>query len=294
MEEWKFIPESEGRYSVSNLGRVRREAYSLDFGKGIRVYQERELIPFIQNGYNWFSITVKNKNYKFYVHRIVATLFLPNPSGLRYVNHKNLNKLDSRLDNLEWVSQSDNLKHYHKRIKCHQKRKITKSPMVSGDGEIFVKHDLLPFMVSNIGRVYDIGRGGFCLEHKMGGYSVVSKNGKEYSIHRLVCSVYIPNPYNHPIINHKDGNKLNNKADNLEWCTHSHNSRHAANNGLKKILGEMNVNSKLSDLEAEEIIKMHQNGVSCKDIALEFGMSVSHIYKIANKKARNHKQVNHV
>lgn len=46
-------------------------------------------------------------------------------------------------------------------------------------------------------------------------------------IHKLVAEAYLPNPNNLPQINHKDGNKMNNHADNLEWCTASHNMRHS-------------------------------------------------------------------
>lgn len=53
-------------------------------------------------------------------------------------------------------------------------------------------------------------------------------------IHRLICIHFIDNPNNYPIINHKDGNKLNNSIDNLEWCTYSHNLTHAIHTGLHK------------------------------------------------------------
>ena len=61
-------------------------------------------------------------------------------------------------------------------------------------------------------------------------------NNKRYGwlIHRLLAIKYIPNPNNYPVINHIDGNKLNNSIDNLEWCTQSDNVKHAFNTGLKK------------------------------------------------------------
>lgn len=55
------------------------------------------------------------------------------------------------------------------------------------------------------------------------------KKGKEKTcrIHRLIASGFIPNPENYPLINHKDGNKLNNNVENLEWCTAAMNVLHS-------------------------------------------------------------------
>lgn len=62
------------------------------------------------------------------------------------------------------------------------------------------------------------------------------KNGshKTFLIARLVASAFIANPYNKPCINHLDGNPLNNKPSNLEWCTYEENQVHAFKNGLNK------------------------------------------------------------
>lgn len=66
------------------------------------------------------------------------------------------------------------------------------------------------------------------------GYLVVrlSKNnkGKTYKIHRLVAIAFIPNPLNLPQVNHKDENKINPKADNLEWCTNKYNCNYGTHN----------------------------------------------------------------
>ena len=64
------------------------------------------------------------------------------------------------------------------------------------------------------------------------GYLRVSIGKKLYFVHRLVAEKYIPNPENKEQVNHKDGNKLNNHVDNLEWVTNQENRNHAVKNNL--------------------------------------------------------------
>lgn len=94
------------------------------------------------------------------------------------------------------------------------------------------------YRVSDKGQVY--GKRGFPLKpyiHKKTGYSIVVlyKEGKArgFSVHKLVASAFILNPKKLPEVNHKDGNKRNNQAKNLEWCTRSQNVAHAYASGLR-------------------------------------------------------------
>lgn len=63
----------------------------------------------------------------------------------------------------------------------------------------------------------------------------INKKAFRVKAHRLVALLYIPNVYNYPTVNHKDGNKLNNNVSNLEWCTYLHNNTHARKMGLNNI-----------------------------------------------------------
>lgn len=84
------------------------------------------------------------------------------------------------------------------------------------------------------------------------GYYRVSIGGKLKFVHRLVAEIYIPNPENKPQVNHKDGNKLNNCVDNLEWVSNSDNRKHAIENGLH-LSGEKCTYSKLTKTQVEFI-----------------------------------------
>ena len=66
------------------------------------------------------------------------------------------------------------------------------------------------------------------------GYEYIIFDGKHFLIHRLVAKTFIENKNNFPIVNHIDGNKLNNNVNNLEWCTYSHNEKEAYKLKLKK------------------------------------------------------------
>lgn len=84
------------------------------------------------------------------------------------------------------------------------------------------------YMISNTGKVYSKFRKTMIKTRYVDGYETIglSKNGKRLDtyVHRLVAKAFIPNPENLPIVNHKDENPSNNRADNLEWCTYKYNS----------------------------------------------------------------------
>lgn len=105
-EIWKDIPEFEGRYQVSNLGLVR----SIQDNHGnprLRV----KATQVSNKGYVYVQLFVKNVQHMVSVHSAVASAFVPNPEGKKTVNHIDGNKQNNRVDNLEWATYSENLKH---------------------------------------------------------------------------------------------------------------------------------------------------------------------------------------
>ena len=119
MEEiWKYIPEWEGFYQASNLGRIRsvdRVVMKLN-SRGFlspRIYKGKLLSPNVNNSGYQYLCMCKDKDHRWFakVHRVIAMTFLHNPNHLSDVNHKDGNKLNNKVENLEWCSHSDNQKH---------------------------------------------------------------------------------------------------------------------------------------------------------------------------------------
>lgn len=148
------------------------------------------------------------------------------------------------------------------------------------------------FQVSNLGRVFS-KRTNKVLKQFMlkTGYSVIStkvggRQGKGVClrVHRLVACAFIDNPHSKSEVNHKDGVKSNNHADNLEWVTPKENMQHAFSTGLAKATkGSDNTQSKLSPTDIDLILKLYvpyssTNG--CSALAKVFGVHHTQISRV--------------
>ena len=142
-EIWKDIPKYEGLYQVSNLGRVKSIPHIIKANKdgGTRITEERIKSTNVGwHGYVWVSLSKKGKCKTYSVHRIVARVFIKNPSGLKYVNHKDGNKKNNHVNNLEWCTAHENQIHasemglipQSKKVICIETGEIYKS---SGEAE---------------------------------------------------------------------------------------------------------------------------------------------------------------
>lgn len=121
------------------------------------------------------------------------------------------------------------------------------------------------------------------------GYEVVNvKNSKGVRnatlVHRLIASVYCPNPLSKKQVNHIDGNKANNHYTNLEWVTNKENRAHAVVNGL--IASGEKCQHKLKDVDVKSIRGMWAEGHSGRTIAVKFGVGRGYVYDLVNYRRR--------
>lgn len=120
------------------------------------------------------------------------------------------------------------------------------------------------------------------------------RDKKHYFIHKMIAKAFIPNPNNKKHINHIDGNKLNNKISNLEWCTLKENIQHAFRTGLTvSAKGEAAGRAKLSNKQVLEILNSNLTSRQLGKIysvsktsvwAIKTGLSWNHITKLPRQR----------
>jgi hypothetical protein len=172
---------------------------------------------------------------------MIAETFIPNPNNKPYVVIIDKSK-PIHVSNLSWS-------YYEDRID-NSKSSLDEDLRILFEGKdeeinkmwkiVILDSVITPYIVSRLGKVYN-QKTKHLLEPRIvwNGYFRVNlkeinhpKGGRDQPVHRLVAKAFIPNPDNKPEVNHIDGNKLNNKVENLEWMTHQENIKHAVEHGV--------------------------------------------------------------
>lgn len=213
----KIILDGEvTRWSINEEGQVRNDKTG-KFLKGS-----------ILHTYRYINFRWDNKQKNKPLHRLLAETFLPNPDNLPYVHHKDGNRLNNTLENLEWVSAEENSQ-AENQLKRRAKE-IFSQDSIEGEEWRYFRDTV--YQVSNKGRIKNTKTGHISLGKKEDcGYrrfEIRFPDGskKQFLIHRLVYECFISPDYD--LINHINGDKTDNRVENLESVTHQENMWKAA------------------------------------------------------------------
>lgn len=214
------------------------------------------LTPQMSNKYPTYNLTLGGKKKKTYVHRMVAETFLPHDEEHNIVNHKDGDTHNFNVSNLEWVTCQENSQHACANgLTPKGDQTINRFVENLPNENWFEVKDFPLYIISSYGRI---------MNHKTkrllkqaisahGYYEVaLYKNNKGYTkqIHQLVyCNYFQDYDIKGYVINHKDGNKLNNNIDNLEKITYQENNLHAVytirTNKCAKAIVQIDKNGKI-------------------------------------------------
>ncbi len=271
-EIWKNVIGHEN-YEVSNTGKIR----SLSLRHG-----ENKLLSYCIASNQERTVRFYGENpRRVLVAEVVAKAFLPNPNAFLFLRHKDLNPANNHFLNLEWMNYDP------------FKGNIDNIPDKGEEWRQIPNFE--DYEISNFGRLKSRRRGSNILMSPSidrYGYRKVmlSKNGKphHFMIHRLVAMTFIPNSRGVNQINHRNGNKLCNHVDNLEWCTAQENILHAVETGLKK-RGEEHRFAKITEKKVLEIrSKYIPQKYTMKKLAEEHGLKISCVSDIVLRRSWKH------
>jgi hypothetical protein len=272
--EWRPVVGYEGIYDVSSNGHVRRVIPGRRRPAGSLLQPRPGRL-----GYVYVTLSRNGEQTQHPVHRLVAEAFIPLPDGLLaqdlVVDHISEPKSDNRVSNLRWATHGENME--HAAVEAADRRLKGEPPRSQRYDLPPVPDDAIwkPLMAFGIGGLFEVSNYGHVRRCKPGrnarvgkmvaarlmpqGYVQVKlrvpgkKHGVIKAIHILVASAFLPSPQpDQRVIDHINGEKTDNRADNLEWVTQQENTRRAVEAGRFHPNGR-HVAAKLSLADVEDL-----------------------------------------
>lgn len=218
-EVWKpiFINDKETNYSVSSLGRVQNDATNKIL-KG----------TYARNEYHSVQLVINGKPKSLMTHRLVAEAFIPNQNNYQIVDHIDRNKHNNNVTNLRWVTDSLNI-----RNSTRKTNGVSQNFYFEGDIDNFVNlsHSDGKYLVSELGVVINKNTHRILKGSERNGYVRFDLKNKPCSAHCLIWESFngpIPAGF---IIDHINGNRSDNRLENLRLVTQSENMKNSYDNG---------------------------------------------------------------
>lgn len=280
-EIWKDVPNYEGEYQVSNLGRIKSlsRSYLQSNGKKITIKSRIRKQSFDRNGYH----TIKLKEKVFLVSRLVAEVFIPNMDNFKELNHINGNKDDNSASNLEWCDRTYNMRHAFanglidvKKMSETRKRKIRE---INKELTFKIKKLLLAGnRITDIAKVLKLDRTTI--------YNIIHKSNIPYSFDEK---------YNKRDWEHIENNiiELSKQYSILSISKKLSISRDTVRRILKKNAAytrKCNSQILLNEADIEKIFYLRNNGMTLKEISKIVNRSISSIGKLLNGETKSYKK----
>lgn len=187
----------------------------------------------INKGYHFYNVYFKGKQYTLYTHKLVAEYFLENPNNYCTVHHKDGNKLNNNVWNLEWIDTKEHSA-IHGQAYIRNKIQINNKEIDFSQLRQFRNS---PYWASSAGSIYNLDKNIELRQENSGDYLRVqcnyNLNGKHFLVHRLVWECFNGEIPENMDVHHVDGNPHNNALNNLELTSHKENCQKAQHNAKR-------------------------------------------------------------